>query len=120
MPYPNSIAQGITEEGGENPFHLWAGDAPIVTDRATTGATPLEQFEVFQYNALGIAVPWDGETGTPDGFAAQPIAANTTGPTYVSGAPNHEALLWPEDIDTLALRRLAFRGTPIHPMELYG
>lgn len=39
---------------------------------------------------------------------------DTFAPYYVGGFFNHEALSWPASVTTLAARRAAFLGTPIH------
>lgn len=55
------------------------------------------------------------------GIAAQPIAAATPGawiPYFTGGDFNHEALVWPAAVSTLAQRRRAFSGTNINVKQL--
>lgn len=121
MAYPNNLAYAGAEDAF-TPFQLFAGDTPAV---ATTQAVVLTGqnlaiFTVVQENAAGKIVVWDAVTGptiaTPIGIMAQPInasAADVTGPIYVAGHFNEAALVWPASVNTVALRRAAFYGTPI-------
>lgn len=46
--------------GSHTPFHLFAGDAPVVTDRATVASgEDLEQYTVVAFDADGKLVAWD-------------------------------------------------------------
>lgn len=59
--------------------------------------------------------------GKPVAVAMQPIAAATPGaycPIRVMGTFNHEKLVWPAGVGTLAQRRLAFAGTPLSVIQL--
>lgn len=47
------------------------------------------------------------------GIAAQPIAAAGWGPYFTGGQFNHEALVWPATVTSLAQRKRAFDGTNI-------
>jgi len=56
-------------------------------------------------------------------IAAQAIdatSADATGPVYLGGYFNHEALTWPASVNTLALRKAACQGSGIYVRELYG
>jgi hypothetical protein len=53
--------------------------------------------------------------------AAQPVPATTPGgwvPVFISGGFNHEALLWPAGMNSLATRKMAFQGTPVYVQQL--
>lgn len=55
------------------------------------------------------------------GITAEPIAAvedDVDCPYYSSGVFNHEALVWPTAVSTLAARRAAVNGTPIEVASL--
>jgi hypothetical protein len=57
----------------------------------------------------------------PYAIAAQPVAAATPGvyiPFYQGGVFNHEALIWPDDVATLAQRRRAVAGTGLYIGQL--
>lgn len=63
----------------------------------------------------------DVPSGNAVAIAAQAVAAATPGswlPVYIGGAFNHEALVWPAGMNTLAQRKLLFAGTPIHVTQL--
>lgn len=69
------------------------------------------------YPALsGAALTGGGDfsAGRAVGFTAQAIPANSQGPVFIGGYPNHEALVWPASCATLKQRKLAFAGTDIH------
>ena len=116
--YPAMLAGGITEEDSFTPFHLWAGESDIVSDQITAGATALEQFRVYMDDGTGKKVPWDGTAGKAEGFTAQPIAANSEGPSFVGGIANHAALVWPLAVDTLEERKAAFSRTNLGVRKL--
>lgn len=54
----------------------------------------------------------------PVGITAQPILAGVKGPYFTGGTFNHQALVWPASIDTLAERKLAFAGSNIGVRQL--
>lgn len=57
----------------------------------------------------------------PIGIAAQPVDATTPGtslPYFTGGVFNHEALVWPAGLNTLADRKRAFDGTNIGVRQL--
>lgn len=123
MPYPNQLAQGVTTEDLPAPFELFAGESDIVTDQGQAGAVALVQFAVLgRITATGRLVALD--PAAVDGsavavaIAAQPIAANAMGPIYTGGVFNHEALVWPAALDTLAERKAAFDGSNIGVRKL--
>lgn len=54
-------------------------------------------------------------------IAAQPVAAATPGgwvPIFISGGFNHQALVWPDGMGSLAQRKLIFAGTPVYVQQL--
>lgn len=229
--YPGMLASGVTPQNAFDPFHLFAGEADIVSDQGTAGATNLEQFRVVAYDETGLLVPWDpaagaasavlnftgvgtandtitingqaitlkasaaatyeatiggtatataqavkdvinahpdtfgvtasgaaasltltaiepgvagnsiavAESGTstnftgsvtalaggsqesermPVGIMAQPVVAGDDGPFFTGGIFNHEALVWPASVSTLAARKAAFAGTNIGVRKL--
>jgi len=127
-PYPNNLA-GNGTQGGYTPFQLFAGEKEIVTNNGVVPAsTEIKQFQVVAMNENGQIVPYDpeGEDGSEVavGVAAQGIttAAGSTGaiPYYVSAYFNHEALVWPASVTTLAARQMVFKGTEIQIGSLYG
>lgn len=140
--YPNPIA-GSEYPSAFAPFDLLAGEATVETDRATVASGQnLAQFQVVAMNASGELVAWnpaatatvtDGDA-TPGGTLQIPVGAsraigimtqavNATsgalpGAFYRGGNFNHEALVWPGSVTTLAARRAAFAGTPITVSQL--
>lgn len=55
------------------------------------------------------------------GIAAQPVAATTPGtwlPYFTGGVFNHQALVWPASVATLAQRQRAFAGSDIGVRQL--
>jgi hypothetical protein len=57
-------------------------------------------------------------TGNAIGFLMQPSTAGSLCPVCLAGAPNHEILIWPAGINTIAQRKAAFAGTPMFPSAL--
>lgn len=119
MPFPNLLAKGITAIAGEDPFHLFAGEAPVVTDQGVFTADTAQFTVLGRVTATQELVAWD--PAAADGsekavaIAAQPVdvSEQAEGPIYTGGYFNHAALIWPAAIDTLAERKAAFDGTPI-------
>lgn len=100
-------------------IQLFAGEAPITTNRAEGGS----EVNLEQYTVIAIVddkiVAWNpaGEGGyeIAAGILATPLNTTTDdgtpgtwAPYYTGGDFNHEALEWPVAIDTLAERRAAF------------
>lgn len=134
--YPSMLAAGDTIAGFD-PFDLFAGDAPVVTQALTIATTQnLAQFTVLGVNTSGELVALDptadylldadtvvGGAADFPAFSSKPVAIlaqaiNTAGgatkaPCYTSGFFNHEALVWPAALDTLAKRIAAVLGTTI-------
>jgi len=67
MSYPNLLAGGVTSQDQPIPTDLFAGEAPVVTDRAQAGAVDLEQFRVFAFDESGLMVPWNPDAGAAQG-----------------------------------------------------
>lgn len=101
------------------PTQLFAGDAPVTTNRAQGGTlVNLAKWTVIAIVADKI-VAWD-PTGSGDVTKAAGILTtdlNTVAqpgswaPYYTGGDFNAAALVWPASIDTLAERRAAFAQT---------
>jgi len=122
-PYPNTLA-GNGTQGGYEPFHLFAGEKEIVTgQRGVPANTAFEQFEVAVDNA-GVLAKYTGQADVTLVVVAQPIASSATppamAPVYLSAFFNHEALVWPAAVDTLAERQAAFHGSEIEVGRLLG
>lgn len=125
MSYPNQIA-GNGTMGSFTPFHLFAGEKEVVTaQRAVPANTEFEQFEVAVDDG-GTLAKFTGQESDPVTLVvvAQPIESSANppaqAPVYVSAFFNHEALVWPEGVDTLADRQAAFQGTEIEVGALLG
>lgn len=124
----NDLA-GNGTRGSVEPFQLFAGEKEIVTAHDPVAAsTEIAKYEVIARNTSGELVPYDadGEDGEDKaiGIAAQPIKTDAVTvqslPYYVSGFFNHEALVWPAGVTTLAQRKALFVGTEIQIGSLYG
>lgn len=94
--------------------NLFAGSAPITTNRAQVSVA-LDQYEVIAIVGDAI-VAWNPAGVDGSEVAAGILAVATTAesewaPYYTGGDFNHEALVWPAAIDTLAERRAAFSHT---------
>lgn len=101
------------------PTQLFAGDAPVTTNRAQGGTS----VQLAKYTVIAIVadkiVAWD-----PAGSGAVTVAAGilchdldtvanagSWAAYYTGGDFNHAALVWPASQDTLAERRAAFAQT---------
>lgn len=124
----NDLA-GTRDLGAFTPTQLFAGEKEIVTAHDPVAAsTTIKKYEVIARNDDGELVPYDADgTNGEDkviGIAAQPIETDAVEvqslPYYVSGFFNHEALVWPAGITTLAQRKALFAGTEIQIGSLYG
>jgi hypothetical protein len=86
-----------------------AGNAITLTEAATNVAASAATL-------TGGAAESDIAPKRPAGIAAQPAAAATPGtwfPYFTGGVFNHEALVWPDSVATLAQRKRAFAGSNI-------
>ena len=63
--------------------------------------------------ATTLAGGADESEGIAIGIVAQAIAAAGMGPIYTGGCFNHEVLVWPASLTTLAQRRAVFDRSPI-------
>lgn len=128
-PYPNNLA-GNGNHGDYTPFHLFAGEKEIVTSQAAVAALQgtFAQFEVFAFDGSGHIAKFNPAGAAPlnkaVGVTAQAIpdsaAVNMTMPYYRSGYFNHEALVWPAGMTTLAARKAAMIDTEIEVGALIG
>jgi hypothetical protein len=78
-------------------------------------------FTVSGATFAGADATGDVPTGDAFAVAAQPVPATTPGgwvPIFISGGFNHEALLWPGGMNSLASRKMAFSGTPVYVQQL--
>ena len=130
---PNYLA-GDGDLGSSEPFHLFAGEAPILTDGGLF-AEDVEIYTVIAKNAAGAFVKHDPTAttgaGTEEdptvpapqalaiGITAQPVKNGGTGPYYFGGIFNGEALKWHTSLDTLEKRQAAFDRSQIHIGQLY-
>ena len=122
-PYPNNLA-GNGTQGGFDPFQLFAGDKETVTaNRAIPAGVAFARFEVAVDNA-GTLAKYTGQADVKLVVVCNPIAADATplpfAAVYVSAFFNHEALVWPSGVATLAARQTAFQGTEIQVGKLLG
>lgn len=120
MGSPQKLA-GNGNNGTYTPFNLYAGEKEVVHDRAKVAAgVAVQQFQVLAKNANGELIIYDPTASAPANKAlCVALNAKASGETNrslsvaVSAFYNHEALIWPATIDTLAKRKLAFEGTEI-------
>lgn len=127
-PYPKQLA-GNGTHGGYTPFHLFAGEKEIVTNQfGVPASTAFAQFEVAALTAAGVLAKFNPAASDGTQIArvviAQPIASSATppalAPAYVSAFFNHEALVWPDTVTTLAARKAAMVNTEIEVGALLG
>lgn len=115
--YDTDDIAGYRTQEGQRPLQLWAGDAKIITDvfqKANAGDT-FAKYEVVSINDSGSVIKFDpnAAAGTsaaiPRGFIAQPVdEATVWTQVFIGGYPNHEALIWPPQLDTFEKRRYSF------------
>lgn len=127
--YPTLLAAGSTSEGSFLPFELYAGEADIVTTQFVS-SEDIDQFEILVQATDGTVGVWNGTdypggaeatmVPIPIGIAAQAFLSGATGPVFVAGVFNVDALNWPSGVSTLANRRRAFVGTGITVQKLLG
>lgn len=104
------------------PTQLFAGEAPVITNRAEGGA----DVTLAAYTVIALVddkiVAWDpagadgaevaaGVLATPLDTTAASGSPGSWAPYFTGGDFNHEALVWPEAIGTLSERRAAFSST---------
>jgi hypothetical protein len=121
----NDLASGelVTTQ---TPFHLFAGEAPVITEEAILDTGNLAKYTVVgRLSATGKIVAHapaasDGSENAI-GILTQPADA-TAGDVrvaiYTGGFFNHTALVWAAATNTLALRQAAFRDTTGHTIRI--
>lgn len=103
-------------------IQLFAGEAPVTTNRAEGGTSvDLAQYSIIAIVADKIVAYDPDDTAGAEvaaGILATPLdttvatgAAGSWAPYYTGGDFNHDALVWPDDVDTLAERRAVFAPT---------
>lgn len=105
---------GVVASGAAAAITLTAIEPGIVGNDITT----TESGTGASFGAATLTGGSEESENKPVGFAAQPIAANSKGPSFVGGVFNHEALKWPASVSTLAARKVAFAGTNIGVRKL--
>lgn len=107
--------------GTQTPFLLFAGDAPIITEEEILDTGNLAKYTVVgKIAATGKVVVLNpaANDGSEKAYgittqAADATAADVKLACYTGGFFNHAALVWPAALNTLALRKAAFQGTPV-------
>lgn len=120
MAIPDLQAHGIVQ-GPTWPLapNMLAGDWPVLTDNIKAAAgVQFAAYEVFAISAAGEAIKLDQAGAAPAnlarGIACQATtAAGQVFPFFKGGCFNHEELVWPAAVDTLAERRAIFNFNPI-------
>lgn len=101
-----------------------SGDAAAIT---VTALVPGSDGNAIATTETSAAASWGAATlaGGSDetenkavAVAAQAIAQGETGPIYTGAIFNHEALVWPAGVTTLAARKAAFDGTMLGVRKL--
>jgi hypothetical protein len=93
---------------------------------AGNAVTLVEGVAAAGFTVSGATLAGAGTTegvvsGEAFAVAMQPVPATTPGgwvPIRISGGFNHEALLWPAGMNSLATRKAAFARTPIYVQQL--
>lgn len=127
----NQAASGTL--GSYVPTQLFAGEVDVVTNNDTvlTGKVLARYTVLGRITASKKLVAWDPAatdgSEKPMGILAVPLDTSATGtnadtaaPYYVAGGFNHEALVWPAAVSTLAARKAAFDKSPIVIGSLRG
>ena len=79
------------------------------------GSIVFQQFEVASINASGSLIRATSGDNLKHVVLAQPTTRFTSNAPYYYGACfNHEALIWPAGVTTLAQRKAMFNGTQIN------
>lgn len=108
MPYPVLASSSTLDIAA--PVDLLAGSAELVTNRAIVGAAAVVQYQVVALAADNTLVAYDTAATEPQTpvITAVAAAANANCPYYVGGDFNHEKLVWPDGVTTLAARKAIF------------
>lgn len=107
-------AFGVTASGAAAVLTLTAIEAGVAGNSITT----TEAGTNTSFGAATLTGGSDVAAGPAIGITAQPIPAGTGGPLYTGGIFNHEALVWPASVTTIAARKAAFDGTNIGVRQL--
>lgn len=116
----NSTTLGVTASGAAAVLTLTAvqpgtgGNAIATTETSTAasfGAATLT-------GGANEVVEGAGRAAKAIGVAAVAIPADVSGPFYTGGCFNHEKLIWPTGVTTLAQRKLALSGRTISVRKL--
>lgn len=94
------------------PIDLFAGELKVTSNRAKAGASAIQQYQIISLAEDNTVVPFDPTDAdmTADGIAAVAVAAGQDCPYFTGGDFNHEALVWPAGVTTLAQRKQIFKG----------
>lgn len=111
---PNNPLQDLAADedlGTMTPFQLWIGEAQIVSDSAPA-LDDIDKYQVCALTDTGITpfVVAD-HTANQAVVAAQPAVTGAQTPYWNAGKFNHEALVWPVELDTLPKRKAFLIGT---------
>ena len=107
--------------GSFTPEQLFAGERDIVTTRRPFAAGQVfAQFEAVGLDATGTVVKLADATGEAHFVTVHAMDTSATGyndvadgPLYEQAIFNHEMIVWPDDVDSLAERQAMFaRGNP--------
>ncbi len=113
--------------GSQSPFDLFAGEAQIITEEAVVDTGGLAKYTVVARLTTGGKIvaydPAASSTGAEKaiGILTQRVdatSADVNVAIYTGGFFNHEALVWPAAVDTLAERQAAFRDTTGHSIRI--
>lgn len=119
---PDRLA-GNGDLGSWEPLQLFAGESDIVTDGGEVAAA-FAVYQVIAKDASGKLIPFDptdaeSPAATAVGIANEAGVVGSNAPYYIGGVFNHEALVWPASVGTLAKRQAVFERTNIHIGNLY-
>lgn len=99
---------------------LFAGEMPIVTDRANVAdSLSFAQYEVIAINTTTNTIIKYDPAGVAPANVAAGILCNSVDTTtvtgqdsayYTGGCFNHSALVWPAAVDTFEERKAVFAG----------
>jgi hypothetical protein len=122
---------GNATEGTYTPTELFAGEAKVIT-QVDEVADDIQKYQVVGKTDGGNIVPLDPAATDGSevayGIATQAVNAgseyldgrNNSVAVYVGGFFNHEALIWPASLGSLAARKKAFQGTGIQIGHVNG
>jgi hypothetical protein len=117
MPLDWELAKGALVGTAGAPPQLFAGEAPIITDSAPA-LVAVQKWQLLSLTATGVTT-FDG-TAASAVISAIGAAIGQQVPYYDAGKFNHEVIVWPGTLDTLAKRKVALHGSMIHVGHLVG